>query len=144
MARVRVRLATGAVVVRQFMVSGMFWHQVQITKRLVFFFSCSCLTALPGPAQVVLSKTYKPFSSPLEMAPQGNRSHTSDVTKSIRVSHMLNIAIRNLEGKILTTNTWSIHVPVTMFVLARSAWICIISRGMWWRRRRRRGERNEG
>ena len=29
------------------------------------FSSCSCLTALPGPAWVLLSKTYKPFSSPL-------------------------------------------------------------------------------
>ena len=27
--------------------------------------SCSCLTVLPGPAWVLLSKTYKPFFAPL-------------------------------------------------------------------------------
>ena len=30
----------------------------------VEFFSCSCLTVLPGPAWVLLSKTYKSYDSP--------------------------------------------------------------------------------
>ena len=34
------------------------------------FSSCSCLSALPGPSWVLLSKTYKPFSLPLYFTQQ--------------------------------------------------------------------------
>ena len=57
------------------------WLGVQrITKRLKRgwdnFFSCSCLTALTDPFWVQLSKTYKPFSSPLyKMVERGRKKH---------------------------------------------------------------------
>ena len=40
-------------------------EKIKVCTRFREISSCSCLTALPGPAWVLLSKTYKPLSYPL-------------------------------------------------------------------------------
>ena len=61
-------------------------RQIKVCTWLREISSCSCLTALPGPAWVLLSKTYKPLFTPLYVHyKQSSNSRCSVTSEFLRM-----------------------------------------------------------
>ena len=96
--------------------------------RLREFCSCSCLTALPGLALVLLSKIYITFCSPLYL--MLNMAHTSWSDVRIHCPRHLFSSRMQVCGWIRPSCIFHGFIIIITWIL-RSAWISIVSFQVW-------------